>query len=106
MEIYPITHNIGDERSEHPLISIFIPKGIEITKIAENWEKALWIAKAKPVGEFMDAYCFNVDYINVDQFVGLGGLFVLAKKKGTYKLIVEIKEKSGKSEHELILEVD
>lgn len=104
-QIYPIVHNVGDERSENPLIVIHIPKGIKVTKTAEPWKSALKIAKGTPMG-FADSYYRSVEYINVDAFVGLGGLFVVAKKKGTYKFLVEIKEKTGKFAHELILEVE
>ena len=106
IELYPIIHNIGDERSENALVVIFVPKGIKVEDVAEGWKKALGIKKAIPYGDFADSYSQFLDVVNVDAYNGLGGLFVVAKKTGTYKFSVEVKEKTGKSSHELILEVE
>lgn len=105
-EIYPIIHNIGDERSENPLVVIFVPNGIKVKDKATAWKRALKIKKAIPPGDFVDSYSRFVDVVNVDSYRGLGSLVVVAEKTGTYKFLVEIKEKTGKSTHELTLEVE
>ena len=105
-KIEPIFHNIGDERSENPLLVIYFPEGVVVEKKYRKWEKALGISKGRPYGRVGSCYVDrDVGIINVDQFLKLGSITIIAKQ-GTHKIPVEIKDKSGKSVHELILEVE
>jgi len=103
--IHPLVHNIGDERSENLLVVIYIPKGINAVSAGGSWQRASMISKAKPLGEFVELYSQTIDFMNVDHFRALVGLRIVAKETGTYRFIVQIKEKTGKSAHKLTLEV-
>ena len=105
-EIIPIIHNFGDERAENLLLVLRIPSGIEVEKKSTRWKEALNIIKGRPYGDFAYTYVRSVDVINVDVFKALSAFNIVANKTGTYKFHIEVKEKSGKSTHELILEVD
>lgn len=100
----PIVHNVGDERSEKPLLVTYFPKDIEVVKKSARWKEALMLSKDKR--EFGISYSRYVDIINIDQMIELGEFTVVAKQTGKHKLIISVKDKSGKSTNELILEVD
>ena len=99
--IAPVVHNVGDERTESPLIVTCLPKELKVEK-ASGWNRALELSRYRRFGS---SWTKTIDFLNVDAYKGLGSMIIVAKQTGTYKIFIEVKDRSGKSEHELILEV-
>jgi hypothetical protein len=99
--ITPVIHNIGDERSESPLLVMCFPRELEV-KRAEGWNEAIEISKY--YRNFGSVWTLMLDFLNVDHYKGLYSMTISAKQAGVHKILIEVKDKSGKSEHELILE--
>lgn len=99
-----IFHNIGDERSENPLVVLYFPKGIEITKTTRGWGKVTTFYGV-PTGEFEYCYSLAKDVFNVDSYWPIGRFNLIAKRTGAYKILITIKDQSGRHTHEVTLNV-
>ncbi|TET20627.1 hypothetical protein E3J74_01520 [Candidatus Bathyarchaeota archaeon] len=99
-----VFHNIGDERSEKPLMVICFPEGIETRRKPKGWNKITTLYGV-PAGEFEYGYSLVVDVINVDGYFSTGRFDLVAKRTGAYKILITIKDQSGRHTHEVSLNV-
>lgn len=99
-----ILHNIGDERSEKPLVVLYFPKGIEITKTPRGWGKTATLYGAS-AGKFEYAYSLEYEVLNIDSYWPTGKFDFVAKRTGAYKILITIKDQSGRHTHEVTLNV-
>lgn len=99
-----VFHNIGDERSEKPLIVLYFPKGIEITRTGSDWSKTTSLYGI-PANEFEYGYSREYGVLNVDSYWTTGEFELTAKRTGAYKILITLKDQSGRHTHEVSLNV-
>jgi hypothetical protein len=99
VQISLIIHNVGDERAESTLFVMCLPKGLKV--LESDWDKAIELLKYR---EYGSVFTQVLDFLNVDHYQSQGHLTVVAKEVGTYRILIEGKDRSGVSEHELILQ--
>lgn len=99
-----VFHNIGDERSEKPVMVLYFPKEIEITETRQGWDKVTTFYGI-PAGEFEYGYSQVFDVVNVDSYGQTGRFNLVAKRTGAYKILITVKDQSGRHTHEVTLNV-
>lgn len=94
-------HNIGEELSENTLLVVYFPIGILVLKAGGRWRKAPLLSEESK--KFVSLFSADIDCLNIDGYFHSAPIEIRPEQTGTYKIPVIIKDRSGKSEHELTL---